>query len=144
MRKRTSYRKVKMSDFKKIYKNYIDGYSLREISSQMSIPKSTVSDYISRISSLGLSYEEISQINESDLYNLLFSNEKKEIHHDKLPDFKQIHNELGNKYVTLALLHEEYSTNNPEAYCYSHFCKLYEDWKKSKRISMRQSHIPGE
>ena len=144
MRKRTSYRKVKMSDFKKIYKNYIDGYSLREISSQMSIPKSTVCDYISRISCLGLSYEEISLINESDLYNLVFSNEKREIHHDKLPDFKQIHNELGNKYVTLALLHEEYSTNNPEAYCYSHFCKLYEDWKKSKRISMRQSHIPGE
>lgn len=144
MRKRTSYRKVKMSELKKIYKSYIDGYSLREISSQMSIPKSTVSDYICRISSLGISPEDILRISESDFHNMLFPNEKKEAYNDKLPDFKQIHNELGNKYVTLALLHEEYSANNPEAYCYSHFCKLYEDWKRSKRISMRQAHIPGE
>ncbi len=61
-----------------------------------------------------------------------------------LPDLEYTHKELKKKHVTLRLLWEEYIDIHPNGYCYGHFKKIYARWKKSKNLSMRQTHKAGD
>ncbi len=145
MKSRKNYKKVKMSEYKKIYQLYFnEHYSLRKIEEILSIPKSTLSDYIDRFLSIRITEAEINKISDQELKERLFPEKISEKETNSYPDFKTIEKELLRPHVTLALLHEEYSHNNPHAFSYSHFCRLYTDWSKSKKITMRQQHIPGE
>ena len=65
--------------------------------------------------------------------------------HKRMPDWSAIHTELQRPHMTLQLLWEEYCQPNPgSAYRYSQFTHLYRAWASRHRVSMRQSHVPGE
>jgi transposase len=64
------------------------------------------------------------------------------------PDWRYIQEELTKRDMTIALLWQEYRDANKEqserCISYAHFAKLYREWIKSQRISMRQYHAPGQ
>jgi transposase len=61
-----------------------------------------------------------------------------------LPDWAEIHTELGMKGVTLQLLHIEYLERHHDGYAYTQFCDYYRRWRKKQKRSMRQIHRAGE
>jgi transposase len=61
------------------------------------------------------------------------------------PDFTDIHQQLRLKGVTRQLLWEEYvAQHRAQAYSYTQFCVRYKQWLQHLRLSMRQTHRPGE
>jgi transposase len=136
-----------MRSIKKIiYLSYQSQLSVREISGALDIPKSTVSDYLLRFRESGLSLSDLEEKDSEALYALLFPKppEKVAAPRKALPDFIQIHQELKRKHVTRLLLWEEYREAHPDGYGYTQFCELYNRWRKTLSISMRQVHKAGE
>ena len=122
--------------------------SFRQISNALSIPKSTVSDYIMRFESAGITLEDLNGdgVSDNDVYRRLFPETYLEAPRRSavLPDFTWIHTELKRKSVTRQLLWEEYREEHPDGLAYSQFCNLYREWGKKLNISMRQVHKAGE
>jgi len=136
-----------MRSIKKIiYLSYQSQLSVREISGALDIPKSTVSDYLHRFQESGLNLSDLEEKDSEALYALLFPKppEKVAAPRKSLPDFIQIHQELKRKHVTRLLLWEEYREAHPDGYGYTQFCELYNRWRKTLSISMRQVHKAGE
>ena len=61
-----------------------------------------------------------------------------------LPAWSHVHAELRRKGVTLALLWQEYKTEQPDGVQYSQFCERYREWARCVDAVMRQSHRAGE
>jgi transposase len=61
------------------------------------------------------------------------------------PNFFSIHEQLRqHRHLTLQLLWEEYRQVNPDGYRYSRFCELYQRWRSTLDVVLRQEHKAGE
>jgi len=140
--------RMKLRDIKKILKLYKAGLSFREIGKSIKKPKSTIADYVSRFNNSGLTFEQLEQKSENEIYSALFPEESKKRKlrlHKIMPDFNKMHLELKKKYITRQLLWEEYKRLYPNNhYGYTHFCNLYKAWLKRCTITMRVTHKAGE
>jgi len=85
------------------------GLSVRLISRALNIPHSTVSDYIQRYRTSGLSIEDIQGLHDRLVYEALFPEKAQRASSGlpvgpprarPLPDFRMIHRELRRKHVT--------------------------------------------
>lgn len=121
------------------------GLGVRAVGRSLGISHSTVSDHLNRVQAANLPWPLPPDIGDDDLEQLLFPRGKHSISGSrKPPDFNYIHKELRKKGVTMQLLWIEYQRENPDAYQYSRFCELYNDWKNQLHVSMRQVHKGGE
>ena len=138
-----------MKMIKTILKLHLESkLSSRQISNALSIPKSTVTDYVRRLKSAGITLRDLDAVSDEEVYRRLFPETYSESPCRKrvLPDFTWIHTELKKKNVTLQLLWEEYREEHLDGsgLRYSWFCHLYREWGKKLNISMRQVHKAGE
>lgn len=134
-----------MSELKRIYRlHFLEKLSFREMEKILSIPSSTLNDYVRRMKELELDEEFITQTSDEGLRSKLFPHKQVVRPRLELPDFKKIHLELQRKGVTLKLLHQEYIAHNSSGYSYSRFCAHYLLWRRVSKISMRQHHTPGD
>ncbi|GGI53221.1 integrase [Oxalicibacterium solurbis] len=82
------------------------------------------------------------------LENTLFLNAALPNSSDKKPiiDFPKVHTELQKKGATLAILHQEWQETVPphNHISYSQYCRLYNLFKKTLQVSMRQTAVFGE
>lgn len=63
----------------------------------------------------------------------------------RLPNWKNVLEELEEDGVTLALIHDTYRDLEPaSAYSYSQFAELFRVWLGKQDVTMRQVHRPGE
>ncbi|MFQ5454013.1 MAG: IS21 family transposase [Candidatus Zixiibacteriota bacterium] len=138
--------RLKMKSIKSIINLHLkNGLSVRQISRALSLPRSTIADYLHRYKSSDLNPKDMPNLDDGSIYNRLFPGETKVIRTKKeMPDFATTHQELKRKGVTRLLLWEEYREENPEGYGYSQFCELYKQWNNKVTVSMRQVHKAGE
>jgi len=125
---------------------YENNLSQSHISRSLGISRSTVQDYLSRLTIAGMTYEESKSLPDDDLENMLY-NKVKDISpesENKGMDFSYIHSELAKAGVTLRLLWEEYKRDYQNGHQYSQYCFYYQKWKKTLKVYMRQNHIAGE
>jgi predicted DNA-binding protein YlxM (UPF0122 family) len=84
---------------------YENKFNQTQISNMLGISRSTVQDYLSRLTIASMSYEEIRVVSDADLESALYNKVPKEIRaattSDKDIDFKYIHTELSKAGVTL-------------------------------------------
>lgn len=125
------------------------GCTHRQIAASCSISPATVSDYLSRAEQAGLGWEEAQHLTEPEVEGRLFRYlGRSEPSARAVIDFEWVHAELGRDGVTLQLLWSEYQEAAKGAgsrpYQYSQFCDLYAVWRGQRRLSMRQTHKPGE
>ncbi len=119
--------------------------SQRVIARSCRISHSTVSEYLKRAATAGLSWPLPEKLSEEELYRELFPEKQLPTPPMRLPpDWKKVRNELRKKSVTLKLLWEEYREGEPDGYSYSQYCELYQRWLKKLDPIMRQSHKAGE
>jgi len=138
--------RLKMKSIKEIINLHLkNDVSIRQISRSLSLPRSTIADYLRRYKSSDLSPDDIQRLDDDSIYKNLFPQKQRGTQSKKdLPDFAYIHQELKRKGVTRMLLWEEYREQNPAGYGYTQFCELYNQWNKKVTVSMRQVHKAGE
>ena len=120
--------------------------SHRQIAAALRIGIGTVSNYLAAFERSGLSYPLPAGMDEEELGQLLFPPASSAAASPFVPpDFAAVHEQLRIKGVTRQLLWEEYCfSTGARAYSYTQFCVLYNRWRNRLRVSMRQTHRPGE
>ena len=118
--------------------------SNRLIGSILKISKSTVASYLTRAVAKDIdNLDKLNSVGDEELKKIIFPH--KFVKEKSSIDFKRIHREFKRKHMTLMLLWEEESDKeNKGILSYSHFCRLYRKWRKSQKISMKQTHKAGE
>lgn len=134
-------KRLTMRQIKEVLRQYHDlELNISCVSRATKIPRTTVQDYIGRFKVSGLSWPLPTEVDNEKLNELLFPIKVK-TQRISPPDWKEIHQELKRKGVTLQILWEEYKRKNPTGYQYSRFAYLYRQWAKSLRnvsAKMRQ------
>ncbi len=121
------------------------GRSHREVTQSLGISLGAVSAALARARDAGLgSWEAVLALGEVELDHHLYKNARDDSSARPLPDWAEIHTELGKKGVTLQLLHIEYLERHHDGYAYTQFCDYYRRWRKKQKRSMRQVHRAGE
>ena len=121
------------------------GRNNREIGLSCGIGSSTVSEYIQRARSAGLSWPLPGEMSETALEQLLFPPPPPQGSVRRIPDYATIHRELqSRKHVTLHLLWQEYQEQQTDGYQYSWFCQHYREWAGRLDVVMRHEHRAGE
>lgn len=124
--------------------------SHRQIAEALQIGIGSVSNYLAAFERAGLRYPLSSDLDDAALERLLFPptppKPKQKPSRFVSPDFLYIHDQLRLKGVTRQLLWEEYcqQAGAKQVYSYTQFCVLYKEFKDRLRLSMRQTHTPGE
>ncbi len=119
--------------------------TVREIARSCGLPVSTVGDYLKRAAVAGLIWPLPEGQSENELLQKLMATpvEAPSLS-TALPDWANIHKEMGRKGVTLLLLWQEYRQTEAQGYGYSRFCQLYRRWAGTLDPVLRQVHHPGE
>jgi len=121
------------------------GLSISGIARSLNVARSTVSEYLSRADSTGISWPLPSDIDDDTLERLLFPVSPSVPSSTRsLPNFSDINEELKRKGVTLLLLWQEYKARQPTGYQYTQFWNRYRKWKGQLDLPMRFSHKAGE
>ena len=139
-RKRLSMRKTREI----LRQKWVLGRSHREIARSLCKGTGTISVVASRAVEAGLSWTDVEALSDAELEGKLYGGGPGESKARPLPDWAEIHSELGRKGVTLALLHVEYLERHPDGYAYTQFCGYYRRWRGRQKRSMRQVHRAGE
>jgi transposase len=125
--------------------------SVREVARSCGLPSSTVSDYLMRAQAADLGWPLPEGLDEQQIQELLLNPARGQPEAAPppepprpLPDWPEIHKELGRRSVTLRLLWQEYRQRFPNGYAYTQFCEYYHRWAETLDPVMRHHHPPGE
>jgi transposase len=109
------------------------------------IARATVQDYLRRITASGLSYEQLTALDDAALEQRLFPLRERRNTARPLPDWEAIEREMRGRGVTLRLLWLEYVGGQPDGYQYTQFLRHFRAWQQASRPPvMRQVHRAGE
>ena len=115
------------------------GRSHREVARSLGVSTGAISAVLARAKSVGLSWEAVEGLSELELERGLYGSAAGGSSARPMPEWAEIHTELGRKGVTLALLHLEYLEHHPGGYGYTQFCSYYKRWRGQQKRSMRQA-----
>ena len=96
-----------------------------------------MADYLRRAEGSGLSWPVPEAIDDVGLERRLFPALPPSSPSRPLPEWSEVHRELGRKGVTLSLLWQEYKALHPEGLQYSWFCEQYRAWAADLLSSSR-------
>jgi transposase len=119
--------------------------SNRKIGTSLDISPTTVSERVLRAKAAKLTWEQVEQMDETELEAMLYPPPIPS-RQGRVPiDFEYVHRELKRKGVTLQLLWEEYRQNTgASGYQYSRYCDQYRKYCAGLDVVMRQDHRAGE
>lgn len=123
------------------------GLTNRQIGLSLNISPGTVCNHLNDAKAAGISWplpEELTDTAlEEQIYGKAISASTRKRY--AVPDWEYVYKELKKKSVTKQLLWQEYREQNAEHYySYSQFCSSFNNWCKTKDLSMRQIHKNGE
>jgi transposase len=119
--------------------------SQRQIAAAVNLSQTAVLSCLKRFESSGLKWPLNEETTEEALDAALYKQKPRPRAERRQPDFGLIDEELRtHRHTTRRLLWEEYRQSEPKGYSYSRFCALYEDWKASRDVVLRQDHKAGE
>lgn len=109
------------------------------------ISASTVFEVLARFKASSLSWPLPADISHDTLEKLIYPPKDTSASELVMPDMLYFDTEMRKPGVTRQLLWMEYKAQaGDKAMGYSHFCRCYREWKKTRRLFMRQEHRAGE
>ena len=126
------------------------GRSRADTAASVGIGETTVSEYVARARSAGVTWEIAKALSDVEVEAALFRDPGRNEPPARLPvDYAWVHRELSNPCVTLQTIWLEYRESashetTAKPYEYSRFCDLYAAWRKKLPVVMRQAHQAGE
>ena len=140
MRKTTSMKKIR-----ELLRLVSEGLSQRKAATCACISRTVAQDILSKANLHKLNWPLDESYSDEVLHDILYpKNTDKNLNNKKNPNWQEIQKELLKKGLTLRLLWTEYKEECPDGYQYTQYCEMFRRWKKSNRLSMRQSHVAGE
>jgi len=119
-------------------------FSNRKLGQIFKLSHNTVRRYREAFKDNGLNICQIEKLDDAKI-DSLFNKKRGRIESKRVPDWPMIHKQMQHKHMTLQLLWEEYSLENPHnAYSYSHFTFYYRQYVSKLDLTMRQTHRAGE
>ena len=119
------------------------GRTHRQIARSLGISPSTVSVVSIDARALGLDAAAIEALTDAELEARFYPKTLSSCVRPE-PDCAALHLELRRPGVTLALLHVEFLTAQPDGLRYTAFCDRYRAWAKRQSLVMRQVHVAGD
>ena len=138
--------RLSMRKFKEVLRLKFDHHlTNRQIAKSCGISHVTVRKYLDMAEQAGITWPLPEDIDDGQLEERLYSKVSRPAS-DKpaMPSMEYLFKELKKRHVTLQLLWYEYKQGNADGYQYSYFCELYNRWRRSLNISLRQEHLAGE
>lgn len=125
---------------------YDQNLSARETARLTGLGRTAVGEYRDRFLQAGLSWPLAPELDDHALEVTLYPLQQPAALADRQDvDFALVHAEKKKKGATLRVLHDEWvALRGEELLSYSRFCALYIEFKKSLKISLRQSYQNGE
>lgn len=128
---------------------------VRGIARSAGCSKSSVSEVLSMAEAAGISrWEDVEPLSEEELEKLFYPRARNPVGaissarfnelQGTLPNWSNVHEQLRDPNVTLALIWAEYRVDHPTGYHYTQFTEYYRRWRGKLALVMRQSHRPGE
>jgi transposase len=120
--------------------------SKRQTAAVIGVNRSTVTDYFERFTKAGLSWPLPADLDDLALENMLFSKPSITDRPAAVIDFASVHAEMQKRGATLGVLHAEWLEQTPaeQHISYSQYCKRYNAYTRSLRLSMRRAEVYGE
>jgi transposase len=136
-----------MTNYRELLRLHAGGISQRNIAASLGCSRNTVAKVLERADAQQLSWPIPETTTNVDLKDQLFP-DRGEVSIRQKPDFEYIYQELEKSGVTLSLLWAEYCekcrTGETIPYKYTQYCKLYRDYAKKHKATMRIHHKPGQ
>ncbi len=119
--------------------------SQRQIAAALGISKGVVAKYISLATQLGLDWDDIAQLSDTELERRLIPPAPSPYYFVR-PDFGQLHHEMRRKGMTIMLLWQEFVEHDPSqrVHQYSQFSVNYRHYVQTLKRSLRMVHRAGE
>lgn len=136
-----------MRKIKEVLRLHSLGLAQRQIARSCQVGQSTVSEYLKAAETAGLKWVDVADWNDARVAEALLPVRQAEKARSRLPepDYSGIHAELQkHKHLTLQLVWEEYRGDHPNGYGYSRFCELYQRWRRTQEVVLRQEYRAGE
>lgn len=120
------------------------GLSTAATAARARIARSTVKQYLDRLASPGLSYEQARAMDDADLDRQLFATPAVNSVDRPVPDWSGVERQLRGRGVTLKLLWLDYLADPPDGFRDTQFCERFHAWQQSSRPpTRRQQHRAG-
>ena len=136
-----------MVNYKEILRLQSLGFNNTQIAEACGCARSTVISTLQCAKIKGLTWENVRDYNEKDIFQKLFPSAST-THSYKMPDYDYVHREMKKSGVTLNLLWLEYCemcrTTGEIPYKSTQFNKYYADYVHKTKATMRLEHKPGE
>lgn len=144
-----SAKPINMLQIKRIIQLAQQGTSIRSITRQCKVARQTARGYLEKISSCGISYEELLELNEEELAALMYEPaQNKTLQQERFIQLQTLLDEysgdLKKTGVTKQLLWNEYREKYPGGYGYTQFCHYLYQYSRNKETVMHFTHLPGE
>ncbi|MBM7581165.1 IS21 family transposase [Jeotgalibacillus terrae] len=137
-----------MVKYREILRLHAQGISQRGIASSTSNSRNTIREVLKRAEECQTKWPLEEGMTDQDLQALLFPEKHTSIDFRRKPDCNLIHKELAKPGVNLTLLWEEYSlscrSSEEIPYSYRQFCRVYHDYARKTKATMRIKRKPGE
>lgn len=134
-----------MMKIKKVLKKHFStDYSKRRIARETKVSRESVTSYICRAETAGLTWDDIHKMTETELEKKLFPPISDIKSKRPQPNYEEVLLEMKHKCATLQVLHNEYLLKFPDGISYPSFCQNFRKYKKSLRRYMRQDYKAGE
>lgn len=136
--------RLSMRTIREVLRLSQQGRSLRFIASSCRISASTARQYLDRAQSAGVVWPLPEDTTDELLDRLLFPAVVRSAAARPVPDWAAVAVDLRRKGVTLFLLWEEYHATEPNAYGYSRYCEMFQEYAGTLDPRMHQVHKAGE
>jgi len=119
--------------------------SQRKAGRASSVARTVVGEYLERAESAGLDWAGVQEMDDDALEAALYPATEPVSTKPVADDWPRVHAELRKrKSLTLMLLWLEYTQRSEGGYSYSRYCELYQAWRSTIDLPMRQDHRAGE
>ena len=132
-----------MRRIREILRLQAEGYSEREIARSLGCARSSVQICLWRAERAGISWPVPAEIDDAELDARLYPR-RPGIEVQPPPDFEWIERELRRKHVTRRQLWREYLAQHPEGLKYTAFCVKFQQWRRSRGVTLSLTHSPGD
>lgn len=136
---------ISMNKLRKYLKLSLEGISLRQISALAGISRTTLNKYKEFLDRYPLSYKELFQLSDKELYSIVYPPSEDKISHEKLYGlFPEMDKQLSRIGVTKFMLWEQFKNENPDSVQYTQFCEHYRRYQRSQKLSYVFEHKSGD
>lgn len=140
-------RRTSMNKVREIIRlNEQNGLSKRAIARALKTSRPIVNEYINKINSVGLTYDEIKDMEDDTLLEIIEGKTRLTSNRYIVlsQQFEYFVKELKRTGVTLERLWQEYREKYPDGYGYSQFCYHFQVWRSTSELTMHMDHKAGD